>query len=84
MSERGFGGQRRRGGKRRRVCKFCADPTLKIDYKDPQSIRYFLTERGKIVPRRISGACAKHQRKLCNAIKRARNIALMPYSASSK
>lgn len=77
-----FGGRGRRGkGRRRRVCKFCADPTAKIDYKDPQSIRYFISDRGKIVPRRISGTCAKHQRQLCVAIKRARNIALMPFTS---
>jgi small subunit ribosomal protein S18 len=81
--ERENDGRRRGGGggRRRRVCKFCADTTQKIDYKDAQSIRYFITERGKIVPRRISGTCAKHQRALCLAIKRARNIALMPFMA---
>lgn len=74
---------RRRGGsRRRRVCRFCIDKTIKIDYKDPQGIRYFITERGKIVPRRISGNCAKHQRQVCLAIKRARNIALMPFAAT--
>jgi small subunit ribosomal protein S18 len=84
--ERSQGGENRRrggggGGRRRRVCRFCADTTLFIDYKDAQALRYFITERGKIVPRRISGACAKHQRLLCVAIKRARNIALMPFTA---
>lgn len=76
---------RRRGGgsRRRRVCRFCIDSTLKVDYKDPQAIRYFITDRGKIVPRRISGNCAKHQRQVCLAIKRARNIALMPFAAST-
>jgi small subunit ribosomal protein S18 len=69
------------GGRRRRVCRFCADSMLKADYKDAQGIRYFITERGKIVPRRISGNCAKHQRDVCLAVKRARNIALMPYQA---
>ncbi len=84
MSERGggrFDGRRRGGGRRRRVCRFCADATIKIDYKDPQGIRYFITERGKIVPRRISGNCAKHQPQVCLAIKRSRNFALMPFSA---
>ena len=84
MNERAQGENRRRGGgggRRRRVCRFCADKTLVIDYKDAQALRYFITERGKIVPRRISGACAKHQRQLCEAIKRARNIALMPFTA---
>jgi len=83
MGERS-GDNRRRGGgggRRRRVCRFCADRTLKIDYKDAQAIRYFITERGKIVPRRISGTCAKHQRQVCLAVKRARNIALMPFTA---
>ncbi len=71
---------RRRG--RRRVCRFCADKDLVIDYKDPQALRYFVTERGKIVPRRISGACAKHQRAINTAIKRARIIALLPFTMS--
>jgi len=71
---------RRRG--RRRVCRFCADKDLAIDYKDPQALRYFITERGKIVPRRISGACAKHQRAITTAIKRARTIALLPFTQS--
>lgn len=65
---------------RRRGCPFCADKDTVIDYKDPQTLRYFISERGKIVPRRISGACAKHQRELTLAIKRARNIALLPFT----
>ena len=69
---------RRRG--RRRVCRYCADKDLAIDYKDPQSLRYFISERGKIVPRRISGSCAKHQRAITTAIKRSRAIALLPYT----
>ena len=78
---------RRSGGPRRRysrrtVCRFCADKSLPIDYKDVRTLRNFLTERGKIVPRRISGSCAEHQRKLTAAIKRARNIALLPFTAS--
>ena len=64
---------------RRKVCRFCADSNLKISYKDPKALRYFITERGKIIPRRISGTCAKHQRSLTLAIKRARTIALLPY-----
>ena len=64
---------------RRKVCRFCADSTLVIDYKDAKSLKYFITERGKIIPRRISGTCAKHQRVLAHAIKRARTIALLPY-----
>ncbi len=64
---------------RRKVCRFCADTSLAIDYKDSKNLRYFITERGKIIPRRISGTCAKHQRALMRAIKRARTIALLPY-----
>jgi len=64
---------------RRKVCRFCADTSLAINYKDPRSLKYFITERGKIIPRRISGTCAKHQRELTRAIKRARSIALLPY-----
>jgi small subunit ribosomal protein S18 len=69
----------RRGG-RRRVCRFCADKALTIDYKDSQALRYFITDRGKIVPRRTSGACAKHQRAITTAVKRARVIALLPFT----
>lgn len=64
---------------RRKVCRFCADTSLEINYKDAKSLRYFITERGKIIPRRISGTCAKHQRSLTHAIKRARTIALLPF-----
>ena len=71
---------RRRGGKKR-ICKYCADKALFIDYTDPQALRYFISERGKVVPRRISGNCARHQRKVTLAIKRARNIALLPFAA---
>ncbi len=67
---------------RRKVCKFCADSSLAIDYKDTKIIRYFITERGKITPGRISGNCAKHQRMLTVAIKRARNIALLPFTTT--
>jgi len=73
----------RRRGTRKRICKYCADKALLVDYKDPQSLRYFITERGKIVPRRISGNCALHQRKVTLAIKRARTIALMPFTMSA-
>ena len=72
---------RRRGGKKR-ICRYCTDKTLVIDYKDPQALKYFVTERGKIVPRRISGVCAPHQRRLGDAIKKARNIALLPFAAA--
>ncbi len=64
---------------RRKVCRFCADSSLVIDYKNPKGLKYFITERGKIIPRRITGTCAKHQRALTHAIKRARSIALLPF-----
>ncbi len=67
---------------RKKVCRFCTDETIIIDYKDPRVLKNFLTERGKIIPRRIYGNCAKHQRQLTEAIKRARQIALLPYSGS--
>jgi small subunit ribosomal protein S18 len=67
---------------RRKICRFCADSSLVIDYKDFRTLRYFTTERGKIVPRRISGTCAKHQRILSGAIKRAKNIAFLPYTTA--
>lgn len=65
---------------RRKVCQFCADKVVSIDYKDVPKLRKFITERGKILPRRISGTCAKHQRTLTEAIKRSRNIALLPFT----
>lgn len=67
---------------RKKVCRFCADKELAIDYKDVKTLRNFVSERGKIIPRRIVGTCASHQRQLCEAIKRARHIALLPYSGS--
>jgi small subunit ribosomal protein S18 len=70
-----------RRSSRRKVCRFCADKAALIDYKDPKLLRYFITERGKIVPRRISGNCARHQREMALAIKRARHIALLPHLA---
>lgn len=66
---------------RRRVCAFCADKSKSIDYKDINKLKKYITERGKILPRRISGNCSKHQRELTIAIKRARQVALLPYSA---
>jgi small subunit ribosomal protein S18 len=72
-------GQRRTLFRRRKVCKFCADKIDDINYKDVKLIGPFVPERGKILPRRISGTCATHQRKLQTAIKRARQIALIPY-----
>jgi len=71
--------RKRRVYHRRKVCRICADSSLAIDYKDSKQLRYFITERGKIIPRRISGTCATHQRALTLAIKRARAIALLPF-----
>jgi small subunit ribosomal protein S18 len=71
----------RRFKPRKRVCSFCADKSGAIDYKDINKLKKYVTERGKILPRRISGNCAKHQRELTIAIKRARQVALLPYSA---
>ena len=73
--------KRERGRKpRRKVCSFCVDKVQDIDYKEVGKSHKFLTERGKILPRRISGTCAKHQRQLTIAIKRARNVALLPFT----
>ena len=74
-----YGRRKKRVYHRRKVCRFCADSSLDIEYKEPKALQHFITERGKIIPRRISGTCAKHQRKLNVAIKRARTIALLPY-----
>ena len=73
---------KRRGGMRRKkVCQFCADKTEVIDYKDVDKIKKYVTERGKILPKRITGTCAMHQREVTTAIKRARIVALLPYTA---
>jgi small subunit ribosomal protein S18 len=83
----GGGGAGQQGGKkkffyrRKRVCKFCVEKIEYIDYKDLKMLQQFIPERGKILPRRISGTCALHQRKLQNAIKRARIAALLPFTA---
>ncbi len=77
---RGGGMRRGRPSGRRKVCRFCADKTLKVDYKDVRTLGSFITEGGKIVPSRTSGNCAKHQRQLAVAIKRARVLALLPFS----
>ena len=75
---------RRPNGKMRRskkkVCAFCSEKAESIDYKDVAKLRKYVTERGKILPRRISGTCAKHQRQLTEAVKRSRNIALLPFT----
>jgi small subunit ribosomal protein S18 len=81
--QRGAGGPRKkRPFQRRKVCRFCADKQVSIDYKDPRTLRYFISERGKIIPRRISGNCSKHQREITEAVKRARNIALLPIAGT--
>lgn len=76
----GKGGVRVRRMKKK-VCAFCVDKVTDIDYKEVAKLRKYISERGKILPRRISGNCAKHQRQLTTAIKRARHIALLPYTA---
>ena len=83
MSREENNGRRPNGRMRRsrkKVCAFCSDKSEFIDYKDINKLRKYVTERGKILPRRISGTCAKHQRELTSSIKRARNIALLPYT----
>ena len=81
----GGGDDDKRGGRggfgRKKVCRFCADKNAKVDFKDQPTLKYFVTERGKIIPRRISGNCAKHQRQVAVAIKRARVVSLLPFNA---
>ncbi len=74
------GGRQFKRRTRRKVCQFCVDKVEHIEYKDTGKLRKFLSEKGKILPRRISGNCAKHQRQMTTAIKRARHIALLPYT----
>jgi small subunit ribosomal protein S18 len=74
----------RKKAARRRPCKFCTDENLKIDYKDAGLLKYFITDRGKLVPRRLTGNCAKHQREIARAVARARMIALMPFAVTGK
>ncbi len=76
----GPGGKKKFFYRRKRVCKFCVEKLEYIDYKDVMMLQQFIPERGKILPRRISGTCALHQRKLQNAIKRARTMALIPFT----
>ena len=81
----GRGGGRGGGGRRmhrRKICRFCIEKVDLIDYKDVKLLQNYIPERGKILPRRISGSCATHQRMLAEAIKRARNIALLPYATA--
>lgn len=77
------GGGKERGGRRakKKICSFCVDKVQSLDYKETGKMRKFITERGKILPRRISGNCAIHQRQLTVAIKRARQIALLPFTS---
>lgn len=87
MSEENLNEQEHRGGSGRRfvprpkVCQFCSDKTVEIDYKNVDLLRRFVTEEGKIRPRRQTGTCAKHQRAVASAVKRARQIALLPYTS---
>ncbi len=74
------GPNKRRFQVRKKVCRFCVDKTPFIDYKDMKTLRFFITERGKILPRRISGNCARHQREVTVSVQRCRNIALLPFS----
>lgn len=80
MSEKDYGKRPRNRKPRRKVCQFCADKVTAIDYKDLNRLRRFISEKGKIMPRRMSGVCAKHQRELAIAIKRARIMALLPFN----
>lgn len=75
------GGGRKQYFRRRKVCKFCSEKIDVIDYKDVRLVSEFIAERGKILPRRLTGTCSTHQRALSEAIKRARNIALLPFAA---
>lgn len=72
---------RRRGRRpRKKVCNFCKDKVTSIDYKDADGLRRYITERGKILPKRVTGTCAKHQRMVARAVKRARSVAILPYT----
>ena len=77
--ENAFNKKRRK--RRPKVCNFCVDKVTSVDYKDIEKLKKYVTDRGKIVPRRVTGACAKHQRQLTRAIKRARIIALLPFTS---
>ncbi|MDX1777505.1 MAG: 30S ribosomal protein S18 [Thermodesulfobacteriota bacterium] len=82
MKKRQYKSKKKRTFQRHKICRFCADSSLAIDYKDYSMLRFFVTERGKIIPRRISGNCARHQRRITNAVKRARNVALIPFTVA--
>jgi len=68
---------------KRKICRYCADKNLAISYKDYNTLRHFISERGKIIPRRISGNCAKHQREITRAIKRARVLSIIPFTVTA-
>jgi small subunit ribosomal protein S18 len=80
----GGGGGGGRGAPRRKVCRFCAETSTLIDYKNPQILKAFITDRGKLVPRRISGNCARHQRTLSLSVRRARMLALVPFTVTGE
>jgi small subunit ribosomal protein S18 len=82
LKKRQYKSKKKRTFQRHKICRFCADSSLVIDYKDYSMLRFFVTERGKIIPRRISGNCARHQRRITNAVKRARNVALIPFTVA--
>ncbi len=71
-------------GSRRKVCQFCADKELAVDYKDVETLKKYVTERGKILPRRITGTCCRHQRAVTTAVKRARTVALLAFDADAQ
>ncbi len=81
IAEKSTDRKERRHSSRRKPCKFCADRVEAVDYKDVARLQKFTSERGKILPSRVSGNCAAHQRQLSQAVKRARHIALLPYVA---
>ncbi|MBL4634509.1 MAG: 30S ribosomal protein S18 [Kofleriaceae bacterium] len=85
--DRGDRGDRNGGAgafRGRKVCRFCADSTVKADYKNPSMLKNYLTDRGKLTPARVTGNCAKHQRALATAVRRARVIALMPFTVTGR
>lgn len=69
---------------RKKVCQFCADKSIEVDYKDVETLKKYVTERGKILPRRVTGACTAHQRFITTAVKRARTVALLPFDADAQ
>ena len=80
----GPGGPRKQYFRRKKVCKFCVEKIDDINYKDVKLVSSFIAERGRIMPRRITGVCAPHQRRICDAIKKARNIALVPFAVEDR